>query len=241
MSCLICGRPAGDAHHYHPERVAGGKGMGGGHLPTMRLCRSCHEDVHMGRVTVRIKGALAEWERGGEVSTRALTVSDHGETRFENLPFLSDARLSEEWARGAQDGARAYVRQALAAYGFYQRYRGYGRRWYERAAEIIHDQTGHTVPARRLYEQARVGSLIPSLGDPEAALLTLGREVVKAVAQLSAEEQAGAIERAQAARDAGERMTVVARRVRGNRADPQSCRETGIHLCAFCGSEWGPQ
>lgn len=49
-SCVVCGSPATDQHHVIQ------KGMGGvpteveSRIPTVSLCRSCHSEVHAGRL-----------------------------------------------------------------------------------------------------------------------------------------------------------------------------------------------
>lgn len=220
--CLRCGVPA-PAHgeHHHPHKGMGGQGVKVEEHPRVVLCRACHNAVHLGEFVLSVDGEIATGsENGMVVFQRGLTVQDEGDDPM----FWSDGRLASAWVRLDEIAKTALELQATAAHQFYQRYRGF-EKWYERAAEIIKDETGHYVHWRRIYDYV---DLYLFYHDKWEKMEPLGKTLALAVAQSAEPKKALAI--AEAARDSGRTGASAIREIKGE-AEPEPKR------CPHCGGE----
>ena len=68
MRCLVCLSDATDSHHW-PEQIGMGRNRKKVNLPTVPLCRVCHDryhDGHQGVVDELVRQAPAYWQSRGE-------------------------------------------------------------------------------------------------------------------------------------------------------------------------------
>jgi len=223
--CLRWGVPApphGEPHHREGDGPVG-LGSGGAkdptHISRVVLCRACHNAVHLGEFTLTLfDGVATGFENGMVVFERGVEVRDEGDDPM----FWSDEKLAATWVRLDGIAKTALELQATAAYQFYQRYRGQ-EKWYERAAEIIKDATGHFVHWRRIYEYT---DLYLAFHEDWDKVELLGKTLALAVAQ--SEEPKKALEIAESARDSGRTGASAIREIRGEaEPEPKRCRHCG--------------
>ena len=223
--CLRCGRPASvkyGGEHHHPHTRMGGQGAKVAEHPRVVLCRSCHNAVHLGDWVLKLDGDIATGtENGMVVFERGIEVRDEGDDPL----FWSDGRLASTWARLDEIAKTALELQATAAHQFYQRYRGF-EKWYERAADIITQETGRYVHWRRIYDYVNLYLAFHERWDK---VEVLGKTLALAVAQ--SEEPKKALAIAEAARDSGRTGASAIREIRGQaEPEPRKCPHCGAVL-----------
>jgi hypothetical protein len=204
-----------------------GKGMGGAehdHLINVPLCRDDHRAVHMKEFSLKIHGDIARTYQGETcVSERAMVVKDD----VDDMHYWSDKRLSTEWEEAEEDALESLRRQCHAAWGFYQRYR-WAEKWYERAAEILSENTGKYTHWRRVYE--RVNLWLAFQGHWED-ISYLGQNLAITVAEDTV--PADALEIALSARESGHTSTDAKAMVKSR--DLDAARTAVVkHECPLC-------
>mgnify|MGYP001567774195 CR=1 FL=1 len=205
-----------------------GKGSGGTslddpeHFHYIDACRECHNLIHAKLLTFEVAGnGDITWYRDGAMAVSTTT---------------SDEELCELWAAGDRWGKAGIAMQARAALEFRARYGAYGEGWYKRAGELIRENTGCPVSQTTIFDRCALGIFLQACGDDaEQALMTLGTKVATAVGK-SADPVAG-LEQAHTMRDAGERMSIVAREIAlsGRSQEREPCVE---HVCRRCNERW---
>jgi hypothetical protein len=211
----------------------GGQGVKVEEHPRVPLCRAHHREVHEGGFSLKIHGDIARTYQGETcVSERAMVVKDD----VDDMHYWSDERLSREWEEAEEDALESLRRQCHAAWGFYQRYR-WAEKWYERAAEILTENTGKYTHWRRVYE--RVNLWLAFQGHWED-ISYLGQNLAITVAEDTV--PADALEIALSARDSGHtsggaKALVKARDLDAAREPP--LKHDCPRLCPECGAQVG--
>ena len=180
--CLRCGRPSRpQVHHHRTDEGPVGRGMGGvhgeghDHIERADLCDDDHIALHDGDWVLKLDGDIATGtENGMVIFERGMEVRDEGDDPL----FWSDGRLAAAWVRLDEIAKTALELQATAAHEFYNRYRGF-EKWYERAADIITQETGHYVHWRRVYDYV---NLYLAFHDQWQKVEVLGKTLALAVA-----------------------------------------------------------
>ncbi len=157
-SCLYCGSPAIDMHHYRPENPSQGKGMAGGHhdLPTGALCREHHQGLHDKRWVLEVENGIAfgfqsdgsgDWPFDSKtLFERPLELDDsHAEPEFWSLQKLATDIVEVNAQRYYDIGRRCAV--------FWARARWFPD-WPKAAAHAIRETTGHEYSPRAIRDLA---------------------------------------------------------------------------------------
>lgn len=191
----------------------------------MVLCRECHEAVHMAEWRLSVDGDIARgYMPNSDIVCfeRGLVVRDEDEP---DARFWSDTKLATAWVKGEEASQMALQIQAASAHSFWLRYKN-NEHWYERAAEIIKQETGHYVHWRRIYEYV---DLYLEWHEDWARAFLLGKTLALAVA--TADDKKAARTIAEAARDNGRTAASAIREIRGQpEPQPKKCPNCGWGL-----------
>lgn len=225
LPCIRCGADSNPEHHDPPKGM-GGQGVKVEEHPRVPLCRAHHREVHEGGFSLKLSGEIARTYYGEvQMSERAIVVKDD----VDDMRYWSDKRLCNEWDEAEEDALESLRRQCHAAWGFYQRYR-WAEKWYERAAEILTENTGRLIHWRRVYE--RVNLWLAFQGHWQD-IDYLGKNLAIAVAENGV--PADALEIALSAKDSGH-SSGDARAIVRTRDHGRALTPPAKHDCPACGA-----
>lgn len=136
----------------------------------------------------------------------------------------SDSECADNWGSAQGVAEHAFLVQCAIATRFRDLY--LGDDWAERAATLVREQTGRPCSAAQMFDRAAMCIALLLVDDPVEAISVWGLTVTRAIGRAADPEKAA--EYAYAARDAGERMTDVAREIEG--------KATKVYACPDCGA-----
>ena len=226
VPCLRDARPSQAEHHHREGTGPVGKGMGGTHehLPTVPLCRACHEAVHRQEFSFSVNGAFyAGKERDGGEWRSPVKRSDRKETRL-----WSEEKLRLVWHE-VEDAAAGLLRvQCEIAWVLRERF-GYKERWYVHVADLLSLDADRRVDWRRVYERCQMWELVELKlgGERWASAQLVGVKALKRIAK--ADDPERAFNDAVDARLGGMSATAVAERL-SDQAETVEC------TCSVCGN-----